>query len=268
MDENIKKFFQHKKNILTENNPYQLNFDFKIDRNDRFETFLVNTENAASIAICKDFAADNSATGSLTIHGPSAAGKTHLLLAILRMSDELSNNSSAYLHSSQFIELVMSKSDDLLALKTALQSYKDLYMFGIDNIELLFGNYQAEEELFHIYNSIMERSGKFVCTVDSPPTKWNLEDFLQSRLLWGKTVGLYPVSADSIFATLKKMATDIGVTLADSVALWMVNHLPRDIATLKAILAMVNDYSLAMKRKITIPLIKEMLANINKSTHK
>lgn len=54
-------------------------------------------------------------------------------------------------------------------------------------------------------------------------------------------------------------AFDKGLTLSKEVAPWLFAHYTRDIRTLLALLDALDAYSLAQKRTITLPLLKDFL---------
>jgi len=54
-----------------------------------------------------------------------------------------------------------------------------------------------------------------------------------------------------------------GLNLSAEVAPWLLRHFHRDMPSLMSLLEALDAYSLETKRAITLPLVKEMLAQKN-----
>jgi DnaA-homolog protein len=55
-----------------------------------------------------------------------------------------------------------------------------------------------------------------------------------------------------------------GLNLSTEVPQWLLRHFHRDMPSLMSLLEALDTYSLETKRAITLPLVKEMLAQKNK----
>ncbi|HVL36461.1 MAG TPA: DnaA regulatory inactivator Hda, partial [Burkholderiales bacterium] len=62
---------------------------------------------------------------------------------------------------------------------------------------------------------------------------------------------------------LRGEAARRGLNLADEVVWYLLNHLPRDLASLNAVLDRLDRHSLARGRGITLPLVREALSTDN-----
>jgi DnaA family protein len=51
--------------------------------------------------------------------------------------------------------------------------------------------------------------------------------------------------------------------LGDEVARYLLTHLPRDLASLHAVLERLDQHSLARQRPLTLPLVREALSKPN-----
>jgi DnaA family protein len=60
---------------------------------------------------------------------------------------------------------------------------------------------------------------------------------------------------------LKSLAAARGLRLSDDISRYLLNRLPRDLASLQAALEVLDRYSLIRQRALTLPLVKEALAD-------
>jgi DnaA family protein len=60
-------------------------------------------------------------------------------------------------------------------------------------------------------------------------------------------------------AYLRSEAARRGMPLGEELVEYILNHLPRDFASLNAVLDLLDRYSLARQRPLTVPLVREAL---------
>ena len=82
---------------------------------------------------------------------------------------------------------------------------------------------------------------------------------LASRLKWGESYQLIPLSDEQKLAVLKQNAHQRGIMLSDDTANFIFTRLDRDMATLKEALVQLDKASLQAKRNLTIPFVKSIL---------
>ena len=66
-------------------------------------------------------------------------------------------------------------------------------------------------------------------------------------------------------ATLQSQASQRGLRVDDEVIGYMLRHTPRDLPSLMAVLDELDRASREHKRPVTVPLLKEMLNNFNRT---
>jgi DnaA family protein len=59
---------------------------------------------------------------------------------------------------------------------------------------------------------------------------------------------------------LKSVAAERGLRLSDDIVGYLLTRLPRDMASLQSIMEVLDRYSLMRKRPLTLPLVKQALA--------
>jgi DnaA family protein len=102
-----------------------------------------------------------------------------------------------------------------------------------------------------------------VATGDAPPANLLLRDDLRSRLGWGDIFALQALSDEAEREVLHSNAAARGLVLSDEVLSYMSNRFSRDLGNLMQWLDKLDQYALQTKRAITVPLLKEMLDNMD-----
>ena len=88
-----------------------------------------------------------------------------------------------------------------------------------------------------------------------------LDDF-RSRLQWGLMLQLPSHSEQQVRRILRQRAYLVGIELSDDVISYLMTHHARSLATQMEILRRLDAASLSQQRKVTIPLIKQALAEL------
>lgn len=94
----------------------------------------------------------------------------------------------------------------------------------------------------------------------APPVDLPLRDDLRSRLGWGHVFHVLPLSEADSRAVLRREADRLGIFLSDEVMTYLLTRFSRDLGSLMRLLHRLDRFSLAAKRAVTIPLLRQMLA--------
>jgi DnaA family protein len=117
-----------------------------------------------------------------------------------------------------------------------------------------------QHALFVAINEAREGGPAVLATGDQPPAQLALRADLKSRLAWGLVYQLVPLSDTDKARHLKALAGARGLLLSDDVASYLLTRLPRDMASLEAVMEVLDRYSLMRQRALTLPLVREALA--------
>ncbi|WKB54169.1 DnaA regulatory inactivator Hda [Eleftheria terrae] len=93
-----------------------------------------------------------------------------------------------------------------------------------------------------------------------PPVDLPLRDDLRSRLGWGHVFQLLPLSESDCRAVLRRAADRRGIFLSDEVMSYLLTRFSRDLGSLMGLLRRLDNFALAAQRAVTVPLLKQMLA--------
>ena len=87
-----------------------------------------------------------------------------------------------------------------------------------------------------------------------------LRDDLRSRLGWGHVHAVQALSEAQTRAVLRREADRRGVALGDEVLDYLLSRFARDLGHLMPLLDRLDEYALAHARALTVPLLRQMLA--------
>lgn len=92
-----------------------------------------------------------------------------------------------------------------------------------------------------------------------PPVDLPLRDDLRSRLGWGLVFKTEPLTDETVDHVLHREAARRGIEISDDVTRYLQTRFARDMKSLMSLLDRLDRFSLAEKRSITVPLLKQML---------
>jgi DnaA-homolog protein len=107
--------------------------------------------------------------------------------------------------------------------------------------------------------SAQPRKPWVLATSATPPADWLVRDDLRTRLAQGLVFELQVLNEDQRLQVLRQEAKARGLSLSDEVVSFMVRRFSRDLGSLMALLAHLDNYALRHQRALTVPLIKSML---------
>ena len=94
-----------------------------------------------------------------------------------------------------------------------------------------------------------------------PPVDLPLREDLRSRLGSGPVFALQPLAEPQIRAALRSEADRRGLVLPDELVSYLLTRFERDLGHLMAQLERLDRYALVTKRALTLPLLRQMLAD-------
>jgi len=117
----------------------------------------------------------------------------------------------------------------------------------------------AQQRLFAAINAAREGAPPVLAAGGQPPAQLALREDLRTRLAWGLVYQLKPLSDAEKALHLRAEAARRGLRLPDEVVGYLLTRLPRDLPSLNSVLDALDRYSLAAKRPVTLPLVREAL---------
>lgn len=183
------------------------------------------------------------------LFGLTGVGKSHLLHA-----------SSTYASQLGLTAVCLSCMELLKLPVDVLDGIEKIDFICIDDIQLLADNDLWQQAIFDLYNRVVENNSRIVISGDQSVNQLGLTlPDLTSRLTWGLTEQLKPLSDNEKVIALQFRALKRGLSLTDEAANFLIKRLSRAMADLIVSLDLLDKASIREQRKITIPFIKDVL---------
>jgi len=117
----------------------------------------------------------------------------------------------------------------------------------------------AQGRLFTLINRLAAVQGHWLAAASMPPARLALREDLRTRVALGLVLEIVPLADADKPQALAAYARERGLDLADDVIGYLLAHGRRDMRSLVAALAALDRRSLAAKRGVTLPLLREWL---------
>jgi len=180
------------------------------------------------------------------LHGDQASGRTHLLLGQCTAAQQ-QGMQVAYLPCRDLAELA----------PQMLEGLEHLNLVAIDDVDLLAGQAEWETALFNLFNRARDAGCRLLLSATSAATQlpFKLPD-LRSRLSWGITYRLRPLSDSQRQKLLQNLAQRRGLQMPGDVARYLVERHSRDTHSLQRLIERLDHDSLAEQRRLSIPFVR------------
>ena len=224
------------------NKPKQLIFPWKMSNKSRFDNFYFDSSNMeVKDAILSD--------RDIFLYGINKTGKTFLL-------QSLCNHYSGIGKSSLFIPLKDVK--DLGSQIT--DSLEGLDLICIDDVNLIEGDEDWEMALFNLINNCLLTNCRlvFCSSLNAININFTLKDLI-SRIKKIDRIEIYPIKKNNLPNAIKFIAKSRSIQLGQKEIDYLITYSERSISNLIQIIEKLDQQSMELKRKISIPLIKEVI---------
>jgi DnaA family protein len=224
----------------------QLPLQLEPRRPDRLEEFIAGP-NENTLAAVKHLLDEPG--GVLFLSGPEGSGKSHLLNALCHCARE-SGLAAFYIALKRLPE----------EAAASLEGLQVLDLVCVDDLDSVAGNPVWENSLFRCFNEVRAANGRLLVSSSQPLSalRFFLPD-LASRLAWGVRQNLHSPDDDGKLEILDQRARALRIEVPADVRLYLLKHSKRDMASLLSALERLKDAAFAAKRKITVPLAREVL---------
>ncbi len=187
----------------------------------------------------------------LYISGPPGSGKSHLLAGAVALAAD---------HGLHAFYLPLKELAPLSPELLADLDRSDL--LAIDDLQHVSGDQAWEQALFHLYNRARSADTSLLFAADCGPAALDLSlPDLRSRLAWGTSYLLRPLDDEGRLQLLLRHAHHRGLQLQPAAARWMVTRCSRDPKQLLALLERLDRLSLAQRRRLTLPFVRDQLGS-------
>lgn len=227
----------------------QLPLQFEFQANQGFNAFYSGNNKETISHLQQIFSSQEQ---QVFIWGDTGTGKTHLLQAVCQES-----------HSHDKTSFYFSFNSDPLPPTDILNGLDHFDIVCFDNVEKIAGNTQWEQAFFNFFNSHRDNNKQLLLSANCPPKYLtiNLPD-LKTRMGWGLTLKITPLSESQQIDALIYKANDLGFEIPENVGKFLMSHYARDLPSIWVLLDKINHATLAAKRKLTIPFLKQIMSEL------
>ena len=250
---------------ITEIKDSILNYN-RLNPNLNFDNFVEGSSNEIALSSAKKICQQTSRYNPLYIYGGVGLGKTHLLNAI---GTELQDKNNVMFISAERFMYHFIKS----IKKNDMVNFKDFFrkssVFIIDDIQFIRGKESLQEEFFHTFNSLIEKSSQIIISADRPPMKLDrVQERIKSRLSGGLVVDIDLPDLDLKTKIIKKRIEDLksefqeDLTISEEVINFIARESKTNVRELIGVLNRVITFSKIHKKLLTIDGCKNILKDV------
>ena len=141
-----------------------------------------------------------------------------------------------------------------------MEGLQVLDLVCVDDLDHVAGNPVWEQALFRCFNDLRDAGGCLLVSSSQPLASLpiRLPD-LASRLAWGVRQNLLPPDDAGKLEVLQQRARTLRIEVPRDVQNYLLRYGRRDMVSLLTALERLKDAAFAGKRKITVPLAREVL---------
>lgn len=271
---------EHINNTVENKSSSKDSFVSNLNNNYTFENFVVGPSNQEAQSAALTAALEpGKFYNPLFIYGKSGIGKTHLLHAIGNYIRFKSGQETKvyYISSADFLDdyVTAIRENTITELK---ESFKQMDVLLIDDIQFLSGKEKTNEMFFHIFNHLINNRKQIVITSDRSPNELKgLEERLVSRFASGLSVCIQNPEYETSLEILKKKVetqTISSKTIKEDVLSYIALKYSKDIRQLEGALNRLVFYAESFKKQSKIidldiaqEALKGLVVNQNTNTN-
>jgi chromosomal replication initiator protein len=216
-------------------------FDFPVTPSFTFDSFVSCEGNAAALRFALRIVDPSDSECLLYLHGPSGSGKTHLLHSIAGSNFP-------------YLSLREPLSPDRL-----MTTFCKAGGLVVDDLQDMPDDPDLRRALWQLFNEF-HTSGRTIAMAGAVPPRElsTMDDHLTSRLLWGLVARLDTSDDYSRRMIIKKVADDHQIRIPDDVVDYVLATTSREVVALITAFHQLYCFSMAEKRRITLPLAREV----------
>lgn len=226
----------------------QLAIRFPLSGRARFDSFVIG-ENVELVQRLEQLAAADGFAGCV-LHGPSGVGRSHLLQAVCHRHGTLNRSRGAI-----YLPLAQPA-----VTPDSLDGLERLDLVALDDVDRWLGQPEAERALLALYQGLSSGGGRLLVSAAASPAhlEFHFAD-LASRLRGLPTYQVRPLGDADKAVVLQRLAQERGLELSQPVLEFWMARSSRELSSLLDQLDRLDQAAMAAQRRLTVPLLKQVL---------
>lgn len=229
-----------------------------------FGEFMGGEVNSFTVKLCKAVATQPGPQLSpFYLYGDVGLGKTHLLNAI--GNNVVARNPDlrvGYVSASMFARKYQEAER-----RETLDAFRDKYcgwgMLILDDLQFLANRPEAQEEFFHIFNTLFHEERQILIAGDrAPDLLEGIDKRLVSRFGGGVVASLRPPERETRIEILRHIVVRAEANVPDEILTTIAARIPNDIRKMSGALRKVIAYAKLVDQEITRDLADEILSHL------
>lgn len=235
-----------------------------LDARYRFENFVVGKPNELAYAAAQRVADSPTVPfNPLFLYGGVGLGKTHLMNAIAwKIKERAPERRVIYLSAENFMQEMIRalRHKDTMRFK---ERFRSVDVLMVDDVQFFIGKDSTQEEFFHTFNDLVDRSKQLVVSADkSPSDLGGLEERLRSRLGWGLVADIHPMTYELRHGVLQQKADAIGIAMPEDVIEFIAHRITSNARELEGALNKLVAHATMVGRDLNINMAQEVLRDL------
>jgi DnaA family protein len=141
-----------------------------------------------------------------------------------------------------------------------LEGLETLDLIAVDDVQAIAHERPWEEAVFGLFNRCRDLGTRMLFSATCGPAALPLQlPDLRSRLAWGLTLALRPLDEPGRLELLQSLAARRALRLPEDVARYLLERTARHPSNLVETIARLDQASMAQKRRLTIPFVRDSL---------
>lgn len=252
--ENIGPLFVRETKMVKKTRPTRIREDYT------FEKLAVSESNRLAFTAAQTIAkSPGTKYNPLFLYGTVGVGKTHLMHAVANEIFEQENDLKVlYLtteeFTNEFVEAIKEKTTTQLRKK-----FRNVDLLLLDDVQFLSGKERVQEELFHTFNSLVDKEKQIILSSDRPPFEiQKIEARLASRFEGGLSIDIQPPDFELRTAILLIKAVKFDVELPIELAKIVAEKI-NDARGLEGFLLRLSSEISTKKQPLSEKIVFEIL---------
>lgn len=238
-------------------------YEFKLNQNYRFETFIEGPANQFVKSAAMGIATrPGQSYNPFFIHGGVGLGKTHILHSIGHYIAENSKQLRVHCITTEafindLVDSLRNKSIDLM--KKFYRSEVDVLL--IDDIQFLENPNRKnfEEEMSNTIEALIHQRKQVVITSDKPPAQLKLSERMVDRMQWGLVAQIGVPELETRVAILQHKAEQKGLIIPNEVAFFIAERIHHNVRQLEGAINRLSAHSRLLNLNITEDMVQRTL---------